>query len=234
MTDEYEEFTEQTTIPTAVFVLADIQGKLKAPKGQTNKFGNYKYRSCEDIVEAVKPLLAEHKATLLISDTVELIGDRYYIRASATVQVGTDSLTVQAYAREPAMQKGMSEAQLTGATSSYARKYALNGLFAIDDGKDADTQDNHASHNMDGTHIDTKALDALVDIAVEICDTIDAEPGELAHKAKELYQPLSNDQRQYFNGQMQARKFQNAETGRQVGYWRPFKTLLMEAAEESE
>lgn len=118
--------------------LSKIQSGLKAPKGQYNSFGRYHYRSAEDILEAVKPLLAEHGLTLTIRDNVEQIGDRYYVVAVAAVSDGKDEITATAYAREPQNKKGMDEAQITGATSSYARKYALNGLFAIDDTKDAD------------------------------------------------------------------------------------------------
>ena len=120
--------------------LADIQSKLVAPKGQTNTFGKYQYRSCEDIVEAVKPLL--DGLSLTIDDEVVLIGDRYYIKATASIRDGKEVVTATAYAREPDEKKGMDLAQLSGATSSYSRKYALNGLFAIDDTKDADTLDN--------------------------------------------------------------------------------------------
>lgn len=120
--------------------LNEIQKTLKAPKGQQNTFGNYRYRSCEDIVEAVKPLLGE--STLTISDEIVLIGDRYYVKATATIREGEESASVSAFARESFEKKGMDAAQITGATSSYARKYALNGLFAIDDTKDPDTMDN--------------------------------------------------------------------------------------------
>jgi len=123
-------------------MLSKIQTSLKVHKGQTNDFGKYNYRSCEDILEALKPLLEEHDASLIISDEIVLVGDRYYIKATATLFCGDTPKTAVAYAREPLQQKGMNDAQLTGATSSYARKYALNGLFAIDDTKDADTQDN--------------------------------------------------------------------------------------------
>jgi hypothetical protein len=123
--------------------LLAIQAELKAPKGQTNSFGKYKYRSCEDILESVKPLLKKYNATLVISDSLELIGERYYIKATATFQdVETDGIIENtAYARESAEKKGMDDSQVTGATSSYARKYALNGLFLIDDTKDADTDE---------------------------------------------------------------------------------------------
>lgn len=121
--------------------LIKIQKELKAPKGQFNKFGNYKYRSCEDILEAVKPLCAEEGVQLTISDEIVMIGERYYVKATATVTDGSESASVTAYAREEETKKGMDSSQITGATSSYARKYALNGLFCIDDTKDADTDE---------------------------------------------------------------------------------------------
>ncbi|EKE5139810.1 ERF family protein [Escherichia coli] len=114
-----------------------IQQTLNAPKGQYNKFGGYSYRSAEDILEAVKPLL--QNVTLMVSDEIVLIGDRYYVKATATLSDGEDSISATAFAREEKEQKGMTAGQLTGATSSYARKYALNGLFCIDDAKDPDT-----------------------------------------------------------------------------------------------
>lgn len=122
--------------------LLEIQQAIKAPKDQRNDFGNYKYRSCEDIVEAVKPLLGEQKAVLTISDEIKMVGDRYYIFAAASiVDVETgERVEVTAQAREADSKKGMDPSQVTGATSSYARKYALNGLLAIDDTKDADAQ----------------------------------------------------------------------------------------------
>ena len=123
--------------------LSNVQMSLKAPKSQTNKFGNYKYRSCEDILEAVKPLLEEHKLTLFISDEVVEVGGRVYVKAEATIVSDAETLTVHAYAREAESKKGMDDAQVTGACSSYARKYALNGLFAIDDTKDADSTNTH-------------------------------------------------------------------------------------------
>lgn len=121
--------------------LKAIQTELKAPKGQYNSFGKYKYRSCEDITEAVKPLLAKHEATLTLSDELVLIGNRYYIKATAKLTSSDGPVSATAYAREPETKKGMDESQITGTASSYARKYALNGLFAIDDAKDADTDE---------------------------------------------------------------------------------------------
>ena len=116
--------------------LNSIQQLLKVPKGQRNSFGNYNYRNAEDILEAVKPLLG--KAVLTLTDDVWMVGDRYYIKATATIKEGDESVSVIAYARESEEKKGMDSAQVTGAASSYARKYALNGLFCIDDTKDAD------------------------------------------------------------------------------------------------
>ena len=119
--------------------LQQIQGVLKAPKGQYNAFGKYKYRSCEDIVEAVKPLLTKYECYLTMSDELVLIGDRYYIKATATItNKEWKQVTVTWYAREEESKKWMDWSQVTGASSSYARKYALNGLFAIDDWVDSD------------------------------------------------------------------------------------------------
>lgn len=122
--------------------LSAIQSELKAPKNQYNSFGKYNYRNCEDILEAVKPLCGKYKAVCTIGDEVTLIGERYYIKATARlidVESPADKIENTAYAREEAEKKGMDGSQVTGASSSYARKYALNGLFAIDDTKDSDT-----------------------------------------------------------------------------------------------
>jgi hypothetical protein len=118
-----------------------LQQRLKVPKGQWNDFGGYHYRSCEDIVEAAKPLLAEYGYYLIISDDVVSVGDRIYVMATASI-MSDDKVVASAkgFAREPLAKKGMDESQLTGTASSYARKYALNGLFGIDDTKDADSQ----------------------------------------------------------------------------------------------
>ena len=120
--------------------LLAVQTELKAPKNQFNKFGGYAYRSCEDILEAVKPILAKHKCTLVLDDAIRNIGDRYYIQATATfVDIETaETIRASAIAREDESKKGMDLSQLSGATSSYARKYALNALFLIDDNKDSD------------------------------------------------------------------------------------------------
>ena len=122
-----------------------IQGRLKAPKSQFNKFGNYSYRSCEDILESVKPLLTEYGLFINISDTVEAVGTRFYIKATATISDGKSSVSSVAYAREEESKKGMDGSQITGSASSYARKYALNGLLAIDDTKDSDSTNTGAT-----------------------------------------------------------------------------------------
>lgn len=124
--------------------LINIQRDLKCHKGQFNQFGKYKYRSCEDILEAVKPLLAREECTLTLSDEIVNVGDRYYIKATARITDGTATRTVTAFAREATDKKGMDDSQITGTASSYARKYALNGLFLIDDTKDADTDEYQA------------------------------------------------------------------------------------------
>lgn len=123
--------------------LVAVQAALKAPKGQFNEFGGYKYRSCEDILEAVKPLLLEQGLQLTITDEPVEVGGRIYIKATATVTDGSETATVSGYAREAETKKGMDESQITGTASSYARKYALNGLFLIDDTKDADATNDH-------------------------------------------------------------------------------------------
>lgn len=117
--------------------LAKIQRELKAPKRQTNNFANFKFRSCEDILEALKPHLNGY--TLVITDDIILVGDRYYIKATATISDGKESVSATGIARESQTKKGFDDSQITGSTSSYARKYAINGLFSIDDTKDADS-----------------------------------------------------------------------------------------------
>lgn len=160
--------SEKTTIAK----LADVQAKLKAPKGQLNKFGNYHYRSCEDILEAVKPLLVDAGLAMTISDEPIMLGDRYYIKATVTVRNANGdgtALEVTAYAREAATKKGMDESQITGAASSYARKYALNGMFAIDDSKDADATNDHGKNQPakpqepDSTELDYMSMIADAD-----------------------------------------------------------------------
>ena len=138
--------------------LLNIQEKLKAPKNQTNKFGGYKYRSCEDIFEAVKPLLKEEGLTLRTTDELVNIGERYYIKATAILSDGKETIENVAYAREEETKKGMDGSQITGASSSYARKYALNGLFLIDDVKDSDSTNDGSNNSKD----DDKKLKLMV------------------------------------------------------------------------
>lgn len=143
--------------------LSEIQKLLKAPKSQYNSFGKYAYRNQEDILEAVKPLLAERKLIMTISDEIFGLGtDRVYVKATVTVTDSENSVTNTAFAREPLEQKGMNEAQITGSVSSYARKYALNGMFLIDDTKDADatnTHDKDAPKDEQKKVADTKSAD---------------------------------------------------------------------------
>ena len=137
--------------------LISIQSELKAPKTQVNRFGGYKYRKAEDILEAVKPLLAKQKCTLIITDDVVMIGNRIYVKATATIKNEKGECeTTTGWAREEETKKGMDGSQITGASSSYARKYALNGLFAIDDNADSDTT-NDGQHQASQQQAQTQA-----------------------------------------------------------------------------
>ena len=134
------------TIKNKPMKLVNIQAELKAPKNQVNSFGKYKYRSAEDIIEAVKPILFKHQTALLISDEVVQVADRVYVKATAMLIDETNEelpIKVYGWAREEEVKKGMDASQITGSASSYARKIALNGLFAIDDNKDADSTNEH-------------------------------------------------------------------------------------------
>ena len=143
--------------------LMNIQQELKAPKGQYNSFGKYAYRSCEDILEAVKPLLKKEKVVLTIGDELQYIGNRYYIKATATL-IDTESeatISNSAYAREEETKKGMDGSQITGASSSYARKYALNGLFGIDDNKDSDTTNIQSKEEKEDKKASPKQIELI-------------------------------------------------------------------------
>lgn len=150
--------------------LQQVQTKLKAPKGQRNNFGNYNYRSCEDILEAVKPLLAEVGACIILSDEILFTGTekwpRFYVRATAKFTDSIGSIRTVAMAREAETRKGMDASQITGSASSYARKYALNGLFAIDDTRDADTmpRTNGDVSRTEKDNPETKAAEPTEDI----------------------------------------------------------------------
>lgn len=141
--------------------LVKVQSELKAPKSKFNSFGKYNYRSLEDILEGVKPLLAKYNATLVIADGVEHIGERYYIQAKATFidTENGESISNTALARESIDKKGMDDSQITGTASSYARKYALNGLFLIDDTKDADTDENHIERETKAENVAKMKID---------------------------------------------------------------------------
>ncbi len=152
--------------------LVIIQGTLKAPKNQTNNFGKYKYRSCEDILEALKPHLTTHNLYLSISDELVNLGNRYYVKATVTIEDGNDNLTVSAFAREEESKKGMDGSQVTGTSSSYARKYALNGMFGIDDTKDSDaTNTGEKVEPMANTKLDQLLVVALAEI--KVVDNVD-------------------------------------------------------------
>lgn len=159
--------------------LLQVQGDLKAPKGQRNTFGNYNYRSCEDIVEAVKPLLKREGLILNLSDEVVQVGDRYYVKATARVidiETG-EKVETTALAREDENKKGMDLAQITGSVSSYARKYALNGMFAIDDTKDSDATNTHGkeipSSNQSKSTLSDKQVARLIAIAKSAGQSLD-------------------------------------------------------------
>lgn len=132
--------------------LLNVQTELKAPKGQYNNFGKYKYRSCEDILEALKPVLEKNKLTMYISDDIVVINERYYVKATVYLinseKMG-ETIQVSALAREEETKKGMDGSQITGASSSYARKYALNGMFMIDDTKDSDSTNTHGKEKTE-------------------------------------------------------------------------------------
>lgn len=140
--------------------IGEIVQNLKAPKNQFNKFGNYKYRNAEDILNALKEVLQDEYVTL--NDEIIMCGERYYIKATATLHSCGEEISAVAYARESENKKGMDSAQVTGATSSYARKYALNGLFMIDDVKDADNEDNSQQEGHEKAQVDKDDADLLI------------------------------------------------------------------------
>ncbi len=172
--------------------LNKIQVEFKCGKNQTNKFGGYQFRSCSDILEAVKPLLEKHKVVLTVTDEILLIGERFYVKATATVHdtEGEGSVSASAYAREGESQKGMSEAQLTGSTSSYARKYALNGLLSIDD---VDDDDKISSDTPKGSKTPSKVSEKQIKrlIAIAIKKGYNAE--QLSGMVYKKYQKATND-----------------------------------------
>lgn len=189
--------------------LIEIQKKLKAPKNQYNSFGKYKYRSCEDILEGVKPLLAELGLALVIHDNVQFVEGRFYVVTYASLydEEGKFIVSSTAYAREEETKKGMDGSQVTGAASSYARKYALNGLFAIDDTKDADATNTHDKEvkkeklNDSSIYISLAKLtdlDLIKNFYEENKDKVN-EPEKLRQKAREQYKAIS-DAKKAFEG----------------------------------
>jgi len=174
--------------------LINIQSELKAPKNQRNNFGNYNYRSCEDVLEALKPLLAKHECMLNISDTIEYIGERFYVKATATVTNSKGlQVTSTAYAREEETKKGMDGSQITGSSSSYARKYALNGLFLIDDTKDADTMPPSAPEPKTEVKSEPKTALTPCDMATFDKMTTSAKQADTAEKKQAVLNKATNN-----------------------------------------
>lgn len=177
--------------------LSKIQKELKAPKSQHNKFGNYRYRNCEDICEAVKPLLAEQGYHLNMSDEVVQIGERFYVKSTAKVMEGTKVIEQSvAYAREAVSKKGMDESQITGSSSSYSRKYSLNGLFAIDDtNSDSDSRDNREKSL-------TKAQQGFAAKmqAAKTLDEVKSLWSKLSEKNRDALRDVANEVRERLNG----------------------------------
>ena len=169
--------------------LAAIQKELKAPKSQYNSFAKYNYRSCEDILEAVKPLCIKNNATLILNDTVREISGRFYVVATATLadQESDGVVEADAYAREPQDKKGMDDSQITGMASSYARKYALNGLFCIDDTKDADTDEVKRQDQNPVKKGEVICESCGIPIKGVTCQGIRYSPDDIAEKSIDRY-----------------------------------------------
>lgn len=163
-----------------------VQHELKAPKGNYNSFGKYKYRSCEDILEAVKPLLGQNGLVLTLTDDIVGVEGRVYVKATARITDGEHEIQTVAYAREAETKKGMDESQITGTASSYARKYALNGLFCIDDAKDADT-DAYKMNQQAPTQVSTNRAPNKDDIRAEVlhvAQSMGMTPAQVASEYK--------------------------------------------------
>lgn len=181
----------------SISILAEIQNELKVPKLQMNEFGGYKYRSCGDILEAVKPICAKYGCALILTDNVEIIGDRFYVIATAKLinQDGAVIGETKAFARETVARKKMDEAQITGASSSYSRKYALSGLFAIDDTRDADTMEAEKTEKENNVSAIADAINAAktVDELMKIYN-------ENKNLSKEILPILKNKKKELENG----------------------------------
>lgn len=172
--------------------LNEIQIKLKAPKSQFNKFGNYKYRNCEDILEALKPLLNEFKTVISLKDEIVFIEGRFYVKATVTLidsETG-EAFSTSAFAREEETKKGQDGSQITGASSSYARKYALNGLFAIDDTKDSDSTNTHGKeeHKQDRVQEFLNSREGMIERLNENLSSDKLKRMLTAYKVEELWQ----------------------------------------------
>ena len=187
--------------------LSEIQKSLKAPKGQYNKFGNYNYRSCEDILEALKEVLPDG-LFVRVWDEIIQVGERYYVKATASISDGENEICSPAFAREPESKKGMDEAQLTGATSSYARKYALNALFCIDDTKDPDATNEHKTGKMNpidktgNKELDQWCKDSIDELAVDgrtTLESFDKKWDKIQYS--ENYEKLTEEQQGILNDQ---------------------------------
>lgn len=173
--------------------LIKVQATLNAPKGQYNSFGKYNYRSCEDIMGAVKPLLAAEGLFQSISDEVVLIGDRFYVKATVTVTDGEVSHSVSALAREALTKKGMDDSQITGTASSYARKYALNGMYNIDDSKDADSNEFRQQATTNAKQqVKTSTIDYDGILSSFTNDAIDCDIDKLQEKFKSVWVNLKS------------------------------------------
>lgn len=215
--------------------LLAIQQELKAPKGQYNNFGKYKYRSCEDILEAVKPICAKYNALLTVSDELVYMGDRYYIKATATL-INAESTSIKiykheydeitqnpivesikntAYAREEETKKGMDGSQITGTASSYARKYALNGLFCIDDTKDADTDEFKNQETQPEPKVDKKTIDLILELATKYAEMKDGDTDELLKYYLNKYKVKAIEELSYAQGFVIGKELSNLINRRQ-------------------
>lgn len=198
--------------------LVEIQHELKVPKGQTNTFGKYKYRSAEDILEAVKPLNAKKGLLLTLFDEPILIGDWHYIKATATITNGEETKSVTAYARESITKKGMDDSQITGTASSYARKYALNGLYLIDDTKDADTDEYQNQNKNAQKQQEPPAQQSTNKMTVKQKDTIVDKANKIAAKTGVEMKDVWTTIQEKFGFQKTLIQLTNSEASKVIEY----------------
>ncbi len=201
---------------TLVNKLSVIQQSLNAPKGQFNSFGKYNYRSCEDILMAVKPLLGG--LILTVNDEMVLVGDRIYVKATASISDGHEIISTSAYAREAESKKGMDEAQVTGSTSSYARKYALNGLLLIDDNKDADSTNKHGKDN-EAEAFAKKATESKVTPTAGALESFNADEQKFLMQFAEGIQEHFNQQSATPNELVDMLEKQHLEPEEKIAVW---------------